>query len=121
MEQVQDYLDALTPTTEAQRQILQQARQLGADLQFARWLAIEQNQNSLPLTFFIVLLCWLTMLFTCIGLFAPRNITVFVALLCCAVAFSTAIFLIVELSRPLDGVMKISSAPMREVLAHLDK
>jgi hypothetical protein len=120
-EQVQDILDGLTPTTDVQRQILAQARQVNSDLQLSRWLAIEQQQTTLPTTFLIVLLCWLTMLFISIGLFAPRNITIFMALLFCAISFSTAIFLIVELSRPLDGIMKISSAPMRKVLEHLGK
>jgi hypothetical protein len=121
MEHLQDFLDTLTPATDAQRQMLAQARQVGSDLQQSRWLAVEQQQMTLPTTFLVVLLCWLTMLFICIGLFAPRNITVCFALLFCAVSFSTAIFLIVELSRPLDGLMKISSAPMRKVLEHISK
>ena len=118
-EQVQDILDNLVPTTDVQRQVLAQARQVNSDLQLSRSLAIEQQQTTLPTTFLIVLLCWLTMLFISIGLFAPRNITVFLSLMFCAISFSTAIFLIVELSRPLDGIMKISSAPMRKVLQHL--
>jgi len=121
LDRLQDLLDGLTPATEAQRQILAQARQVGGELQLSRWLAIEQSQTTLPTTFLVVLLCWLTMLFICIGLFAPRNITVCIALLFCGISFSTAIFLIAELSRPLDGLMKISSAPMREVLVHLGK
>ena len=120
-EQIQDLLNNLTPTTEVQRRLLAQAQQINTDLQQARWLAIEQEQNSIPNVFFIILLCWLTALFTCIGIFAPRNMTVYIGLILCAISFSTAIFLIVELSRPLDGIMKISSAPMRKVLEHLDK
>jgi len=119
VEGVLDTLDGLTPTTDSQRQLIAQARQICGELHQSRWLAIEQEQNTLPTTFLIVLLCWLTMLFISIGLFAPRNITVFMSLLFCAISFSTAIFLIVELSRPLDGIMKISSAPMRKVLEHL--
>jgi len=121
MEHLQDFLDTLKPETDSQRQILAQARQVGSDLQLSRWLTIEQQQSSLPTTFLVILFCWLTMLFTCIGVFAPRNPTVIIALLFCAISFSTAIFLIVELSRPLDGVMKIPSAPLRNVLNHLGK
>lgn len=119
VEGVLEELDELTPATDAQRQIITQARQACSDLQLSRWLAIEQQQTTLPTTFLVVLLCWLSMLFISIGLFAPRNITVFMSMLFCAISFSTAIFLIVELSRPLDGIMKISSAPMRKVLEHL--
>jgi hypothetical protein len=120
-EKIQELINELTPTTEAQRRLLAQAQQLDNDILQSRWLAIEQEQTTLPIVFFIILLCWLTALFTCIGIFAPRNLTVYFGLLLCAISFSTAIFLIVELSRPLDGLMKISSAPMRKVLEHLDK
>jgi len=120
-ERVQELLDQLTPTTDAQRHLLAQAQQLDSEMLQSRWLAIEQEQTTLPTVFFIILLCWLVALFTCIGIFAPHNMTVYVGLILCAVSFSTAIFLIVELSRPLDGLMKISSAPMRKVLEHLDK
>jgi hypothetical protein len=119
MDRLQDFLDLLTPTTDSQRQIITQARQVSSDLQLSRWLTVEQQQSTLPTTFLVVLFCWLTMLFTCIGVFAPRNITVIVALLFCAASFSTAIFLIVELSRPLDGIMKISSAPLRKAYEHI--
>jgi len=121
MDRLQDFLSTLTPANDDQRQIITQARQLSGDLQMSRWLTVEQQQSSLPTTFLVVLFCWLTMLFTCIGVFAPRNFTVLIALLFCAASFSTAIFLIVELSRPLDGVMKIPSAPLRNVLKHLDQ
>ncbi len=121
MEKAQDMLNDLKPATDAQRKIQAQVDQLFAEMQQARWLAIEQLQSALPTNFFVVLVCWLALLFTCIGLFAPKNITVLVAFIFCAVCFSTAIFLIVELSRPLDGLMKISSAPMRNALELIDK
>lgn len=119
MDKVRSMLDDVTPATEKQKRLLAEAQSLADQMQQSRWLAIEQQQNTLPTTFLIILICWLTMLFTCVGLFAPHNTTVFFVLIFCAVSFSTAIFLIVELSRPLDGTMKISSAPMRNVLSHL--
>ena len=121
MEKAQEMVEALTPATDAQRKIQAQADQLFTDMQMSRWLAIEQLQSALPTNFFLVLLCWLTLLYTCMGIYAPRNTTVLVAFGMSTLCFSTAIFLIVELSRPLDGLMKISSAPLRNVLAHMDK
>jgi hypothetical protein len=63
----------------------------------------------------------LTINFISIGLFAPRNATVITTLFLCAVAVSGAIFLIVEMYSPFQGLVHISSAPLRNVLAHMGK
>jgi hypothetical protein len=55
------------------------------------------------------------------GLFAPPNPTVFVTLLVCALAVSSAIFLILELDRPFDGMIHVSSAPLRNTLTQLGR
>ena len=41
------------------------------------------------------------------------------ALVLCAVAVSGSIFLILEMHRPFDGLMKVSSAPMHYALSQL--
>lgn len=56
-------------------------------------------------------------IFVSFGLFARPNTTVMVALFVCALSLSSAIFLILELDRPFEGLIQISSAPMREALA----
>jgi len=120
MRAVEDKLKLLTPVTDDQRYLLGQARQLTRDLMVARWLVIEQSANSLPGTFFFVLVFWLTMLFVGIGLFAPANRTVLITLIVCNLSLSAAIFLINELNRPLDGSITVSSAPMRQALDYLN-
>src|SRR5215475_8469130 len=108
---IQVELNQLTPRTSAQEQILAQARQL----------AIEQQQNSLPAIFLILLIFWLVVLFFSFGLFAPRNATVLAVLLFCALSVSSAIFLVLEMNRPLDGVIKASNAPLRKALELIEK
>jgi hypothetical protein len=49
----------------------------------------------------------------------PRNGTVLIAFLICSLAIGGAVFLILEMDRPLDGVMQISSWPMQNALAHM--
>lgn len=119
MEKVEDDLNQLAPQTDAQRALLTQGRQICADLLMARWLIIEQSHTGLPDVLLAVLVSWLALLFLGIGLLAPQNKTVLTALFLCNFTFSTAIFLINEMDRPLDGVMKISSAPLTRVLEHL--
>jgi len=68
-----------------------------------------------------VVISWLAIIFFSWGLFAPSNTIAIAALLLAAVSVSGAIFLILELDQPFDGLIHISSAPMRNVLAHLGK
>jgi len=119
MELVQDKLRELPPRSDAQRQILTQAQQIASDLSQSRWLLIEESQNQLPLSLLLILLFWLTLLFVSFGLFAPPNGTALSVLFVGACAISAAVFLVLELNRPLDGIVKISSAPVWNALKHL--
>ena len=111
---------SLAPATETQRTLQAQAVSIASDLGRARLLLIAE-QESAPVSgvFLIVLVSWLVMLFASFGLFAPRNATVFAALLISDFSVSGAIFLILELGQPFSGVIQISSAPMRDAFAHL--
>jgi len=84
-----------------------------------RWLRVAQLSNPVPLLFVVVLVFWLSILFGTFGLFAPRNATVITALVLCAVAVAGSIFLIMEMYRPFEGLMKISPEPMRFALSQL--
>jgi hypothetical protein len=114
-------LRELAPQTDTQRQLLTQARQLTADVAETRWLLIEQAQSELPLPFVVILLFWLTMLFATFGLFAPRNGTVLTVLFVCACSVSAAVFLVLEMSRPVTGIIRVSNAPLLKALEHLGR
>jgi membrane-bound ClpP family serine protease len=81
----------------------------------------EQRVNSVSSPLLIVLLFWLTIIFTSFGLFAPRNATVVVSLLVSALSVSGAVFLILEMYSPYAGLIHVSSAPLRAALTHLSK
>ena len=87
------------------------------DLAHSRWLIIEQAQISLPWASLGMLVFWLTVLFTSLGLLAPRNATTRVSLFACAESMAGAIYLILEMNRPLEGAVQISPAPLRKALA----
>jgi hypothetical protein len=70
---------------------------------------------------FIMLVSWLTVLFIGIGLFTPRNTTALIAVALAGLSFSQAVLLIVEMSRPLDGMLKVSDAPLLKVLEHINQ
>lgn len=111
----------LKPGNDTQSAFQAQALQIGNDLQQSRWLMIEENQIELPAAFLVVLLCWLTILFATYGLLAPVNPTVVVVLLVCALSMSGAIYLVVEMNQPFDGVIKASSAPLLKAVQYINR
>jgi hypothetical protein len=119
MEILQAKIRGLTPATDIQRQTLSQAEQITRDMLETRWLLIAQSQRTIPMTFLVVLLFWLTMLHISFGLLAPRNATVITVLFISALSVSAAIFIIMEMNNPLQGMFKVSSAPLHKALEHL--
>ena len=116
MLELQTALQRLTPQTEREKSLLNQCLQVSTDIWQSRLLIIEEQQEPVPPVFLVLLLFWLTLLFVSFGLFAPRNVTVFAVLLVCAVSVASAVFLILEMSHPLDGLIKVSSAPLLKAL-----
>ena len=114
-------LQQLRPDNDFQRGLLAQTMQIGLELGRKRSLLLEQTGGSIPMPFLVVLVFWLTLIFTSFGLFAPSNSTVIGVLLACALSVAGAIFLIVELDRPFHGLLQISSMPLRNALAHLGR
>jgi hypothetical protein len=119
LESLRARLWELSPHNDAQRGLQAQAVQIAGEILSTRWLLLLQKNESLPVTLLMVVVLWLTIIFTTFGMFAPRNATVVAALFVCSLSVSGAILLIVEMNSPFAGLMKISSAPMREALAVL--
>lgn len=116
----QKSLNTLNPKTDAQKSALADATRIGGEVSQGRLLMFEQLQESMPPTLLTMLIVWLTLLFISFGLFAPRNVTVITVMLVCALTVSSAIFLILEMGRPLDGFVRVSSEPLRKALELLE-
>jgi len=61
------------------------------------------------------------MTFASFGLSAPRNGTVVTVFVISTLSVAAAVFLIFELDGPFDGIIRISSGPMRFALANLGR
>jgi hypothetical protein len=118
-EALYDKIAELVPQTDAQRALRTQALTMAMDLGRLRMLLLVQEHGSIPTAFLVVLIFWLTVIFGSFGLYAPANATVTTVFLICSLSISGAIFLILELDRSFEGPMQISSAPLRQALAHL--
>jgi hypothetical protein len=112
-------LQELPAGNEMQRSLKSTALSIVVDMGKTRWLLFEQRGSSIPTVFLIVLMFWLSVLFASFSLFAPRNATVTAVLIVCALSVSSAIFLILEMDRPFEGVIQISDHPLRVALAQL--
>ena len=116
-----DKIQELTPKNEVQHSLQAQAISLSIGIGQARLLLFEQGGRSIPMPFLVLLIFWVTVIFLSFGLFAPHNATVIATLFLCALSVSGAIFLIMELDRPFGGVIQISSAPLRNAIANIDR
>ncbi len=119
VEEVENQILSLTPQTDTQRWFKSEALKLSEEISKARWRILNSGGGSIPFPFLLVVIFWLTVTFTSFGLYAPRNATVVAVLCVSALSVAAAMFLILELDGPFDGLIRISSGPMRYALAHL--
>ena len=106
----------LSPQDDTQRKLKDQATIVAIDLAQLRSLLAAQSVPSISTPMLIILVSWLVVIFFGFSVLAPPNPTVIFALMISALAVSGAIFLILELDQPFDGVIRISSEPMLNAL-----
>jgi len=109
----------LAPQNDEQRALKAEALASVADISRTRWLLFAQADTSIVTPLLVMVIIWLAIIFLSFGLFAPLNKTVIITMLIVALSVSSALFLILELDQPFNGVIKISSAPMRNAVNHL--
>jgi hypothetical protein len=106
----------LAPQTDEQRSLKNEALDTLTDIARTRWLLVAQADTSIPRPLLILVIVWLAIIFLSFGLFAPTNRTVVVTMIIVSLLVSSALFLILELDRPFDGIIQISSSPLRNAL-----
>jgi hypothetical protein len=119
LSQLDEAIQALQPGDAHLRRV---ANQAGAQLRtlFAQhWTIVGQSYSQMSSPFLVVLVFWLTLCFASFGYNAPRNRVVVVTLLLSAASISAAIFLIVDLDTPFDGMVTVSRAPVATALGHM--
>ena len=112
-------IQRLTPNDEMQRSLKAQATTLAVELGQLRTLLVAESISSISKPLLIVVSFWLVIIFLSFTLIAPRNATATFALIVSAVAVATAIFLILELDRPFNGLLRIPSERILNVLSQL--
>ena len=99
-------LENLSPATDAQRRAQNTALQLVASLTQTRTLMFEQLGSSISAPLLVVLMFWISVLFVGFGLFARPHVVICGTLFVGALCVASAIFLLLELSEPYQGLIQ---------------
>ena len=85
-----------------------------------RWMLIGDANNTITMPFYRMMVFWLCVVFASFGMSAPRNGVAAVFILMVALSVAGAVYVILELDDPLDGLVEVSDQPLRNALDHLD-
>lgn len=121
IEQISTEIHRLAPGTDEQRVLKTRAVANAESLLDARWIVVAGLSAPVPFAFLAVLILWLTVTFTTFGMLAPRSRTMLLVLFVCSLSVSGAIFLVLEMTSPFDGLISVSSAPMEYALSHMNQ
>lgn len=111
----------LAPHDDTQRSLKAQATTLVMEFGQLRSMLTAQSVASISRPMLIVVICWLMLIFLSFSLLAPPNPTATVALVASTLSVAGAIFLILEMDLPFEGMIRISSEPMLRAISHLAK
>lgn len=109
----------LAPADQGHRGAQAHALEIISELAKTRWELAQRDDDSLPLALLVVLMFWFLAIFTSLGAFWAKNATVVVVFLVCAISVATAMFLIVDMDQPFDGVIRVSTGSLSDALALL--
>jgi hypothetical protein len=110
------FFDRLKPATDAQRGLVATAKDQVRKLADTQMLMARQLASPFPPHVLTVVVCWAAALFLGNGLVAAPNVVTVLAHLAGAISIAIAIFLILELSSPYTGLIRLSSAGIDRVL-----
>ena len=113
-------VEGLKPANAEQTSLKSRIIQLTTDMGRTRLLVFTQGEDAIPLPFFIVLVFWLVAIFASFSLFAEPSPIVIASTLVFALSVSSALFLIVDLSHPFQGLMQISNRHLHMVLPTIE-
>lgn len=119
VEQLENQILELVPATDKQRWIKSEALKLSEDVMKARWRVLSSGSGSVPFVFLVVVIFWLTVTFGSFGLYADQNASVLAVLFVSTLSVAAAVYLIVELDDPFNGLIKVSSGPLHYALGQL--
>ncbi len=120
MEAVREKIMELHPKSDKERALQADALAIGGELTHLRWQLIEHESGSIPVPFLVVLVFWLAIFFVTFGLLSPVNGTIIAVMIVCTLSVAGALFLILEMNMPLEGLIKISDGSLLKALQYMN-
>jgi hypothetical protein len=119
LQQMDEYVASLDPKTTAQRHFASAAAADAAAIEQTRVLIPLQLASSVSWPLVVIVVSWALILFCGFGILSRLNATTLTALAFGAFAVGSALFLILELSQPFNGLFRIPSAAYDQMLDSL--
>ena len=114
-------IERLAPADPFRERVAERMRYRMSAIIEARWRLIFSARSTIAWPFLALLTAWLAIIFAIFGLTAPPTRLIFAVVSLSAVSIASPVYLIVEYSDTLTGLVKLPSATMREALAHMDR
>ena len=114
-------LDALEPTTAAQKEALSAAKANLGLMEQTRLLMSLQLSSVIGGPLVLSVVAWSAFLFFGFGVLSGTNPTTIVALALGAISVASAMFLILDLSQPYSGLFRVPSAAIEQTIAAMDR
>lgn len=117
----QAFLNSLHPSSESQKQALAAANQAAGAIGQTRLQMAVGLTDAMSRPLVVIVVAWAVFIFMGFGLMHANHLSAVVAMAIGAIAVSTAVFLVVDLSRPYSGLFRVSPAPVTGVLHEMEK
>lgn len=95
------------------------ALSLGQEILASRWRVYEDLSTGIQWPMVYMLVFWLAGIFFSLGITAPNNLIAIGGLLVASAALAAAIFIMLELDTPYDGVITVSTEPLKSALEQI--
>jgi hypothetical protein len=118
---IQGRIFALQTPGPPQEKLRNHAIELWDNIFAGRWLALEHRRGSIPTPLFAILVGWLVVIFGIFGFSAPRKWSMCVVFLLCALSATTAVFVVLDLDTPFQGMVNVSKTPMMDALKFIGR
>jgi hypothetical protein len=117
----QAYLNALRPTTDAQKQALATANQAASSISQTRLQMALALTDSISRPLIIIVVAWTAFIFIGFGFMHGGHLSTIAAIAIGAIAVAAALYLVLDLSEPYSGLFQVSPAPLQQALEQISK
>jgi len=120
LERMKSMIADLKPATLLQGKLQDTAFNILHEIERERYSVEALATGNLSMFLIFIPVVWIAALTLIYSTLAARNLTVVSVLFICSLSIAASIFLIFEMSTPLDGTIKVSSAPLRKMIKEIE-